>query len=117
MIIITQGVYIKKDNINAMSKKTDIYKIGECLGLDKKDINKVLSAKHKGSDSPCVDTYKAGTKYGTVSPKECYKAGTRYGTVSPKEMYKAGTRYGTVSPKELYKAGTRYGTISPYDLI
>ena len=95
----------------------NIYQIAKNLGLDKKDVDKVLSSKNANSDSPCVDTYKAGTKYGTVSPKECYKAGTRYGTVSPKEMYKAGTRYGTVSPKELYKAGTRYGTISPYDLI
>lgn len=30
-------------------------------------------------------------------------------------LYKAGTYYGTVSPKEIYKAGTIYGSISIYD--
>ena len=60
-----------------MKRKNKIYELGKTLGLDKKDIDNVLSPK---------EIYKAGTIYGTVSPKEIYKAGTIYGTVSPKDL-------------------------------
>jgi hypothetical protein len=35
------------------------------------------------------------------------------------DIYKAGTKYGTISPCEvnIYKAGTHYGTISPNDIL
>jgi len=104
-----------------MKEKDNIYKLGKILGLDKKDIDNVLSAKLRisteGINTPAVDVYKAGTRYGTLSSKELYKAGSRYGTLSPKELYKAGTHYGAVSPRELYKDGTYYGTISPKDFL
>ena len=82
-------------------KSDKLYKMGKSLGLSKKDINQVISASSSNSDSPSANMYKAGNKYGTVSPQEIYKAGTEYGTISPKELYKAGTRYGTISPYDL----------------
>ena len=95
----------------------EIYKIAKNLGLDKKDVDKVLSASNASgmSNNAAVDVYKAGTRYGTVSSADLYKAGTEYGTVSPKDVYKAVTYYGTVSARDLYKAGTYYGTISIND--
>ena len=78
-----------------------IYEVGKSLGLEKKDIDKVTSIKVEKSNILHADIYKAGTKYGTVSPQSLYKAGTDYGTISPKELYKGGTRYGTISPKDL----------------
>jgi len=84
--------------------KNDIYKVGKSLGLNKKDIDNILSASPKQTgdkaDAPAVDLYKSGGKYGTVSPQDIYKSGTDYGTVSPKEIYKSGTYYGTISPKD-----------------
>ena len=104
-----------------MTEKNKIYKLGKTLGLDKKDIDNVLSAKTKNTyettNTPAADMYKAGTRYGTTSRQEIYKAGTDYATISHKELYKAGNLYGTLSPKELYKAGNFYGTISPNDLL
>jgi len=87
-----------------MNEKNKIYELGKTLGLDKKDIDKVLSAKPKTTETvktPAVDMYKAGTKYGTISHLDLYKGGILYGTISPKELYKAGTRYGTISPNDL----------------
>ena len=81
--------------------KSDIYEIGKNLGLGKKDIDKVVSVKEANSENPSVETYKAGSKYGTSSPKQLYKSGSWYGTYSPKELYKAGTEYGTISPKDI----------------
>jgi len=82
--------------------KNSIYKSAKDLGLDKKDVDIVLSSsRNSNCNSAGVDLYKAGTDYGTVSPKELYKAGTEYGTVSPKEIYKADTKYGTISPEDL----------------
>jgi hypothetical protein len=87
-----------------MKKKDNIYELGKTLGLDKKDIDKVLSAKLRisteGINTPAVDVYKAGTRYGILSSKELYKAGTHYGIVSSREFYKNGTYYGTVSPRD-----------------
>jgi len=84
--------------------KSSIYKITKSLGLEKSDVDKVMSnsardnnAKHVAAS---VDLYKAGTEYGTVSPKDVYKAGTYYGTVSSRDLYKAGTYYGTISVKD-----------------
>lgn len=74
--------------------RTQIYAIARNLGLTKKDVNGILS------DSSSTSLYKAGTYYGTVSPKEVYKAGTYYGTVSSTDVYKAGTYYGTISPRD-----------------
>jgi len=79
----------------------EIISIAKDLGLEKKDINSILSVKESNSEKTSVDTYKAGSKYGTVNPKEIYKAGTKYGTVAPKEIYKAGNLYGTISPEDL----------------
>ena len=83
-----------------MSKK--IYAIAKGLGLEKKDVDGVLSGatSSKTSDNVSADVYKAGTEYGTVSAKDVYKAGTYYGTVSSKDLYKAGTYYGTISIKD-----------------
>jgi len=87
--------------------KEDIYKLGEELGLNRDEIEEIISRP--------TELYKAGTRYGTVSSAEIYKAGTEYGTVSSKDVYKAGTFYGTVSSNDVYKAGTYYGTISIKD--
>ena len=51
-----------------------IYKLGEKLGLNSKDINTVLE-KRTASDKPVslslrVDSYPKGTHYGTVSIKD-----------------------------------------------
>jgi len=113
---ITKDIYNWIVTYKVRCIKMDIYKIGKNLGLNREDIDNVVASREKSSESPCADTYKAGTDYATVSPKEIYKAGTSYGTVSPKELYKAGTSYATISPKDLYKAGTSYATISPKDL-
>lgn len=83
--------------------KANIYKIAKNLGLDRKDIDGIMSNSVSTTNRPASvsdNTYKAGTEYGTVSPKEIYKAGTWYGTVSVKDVYKAGTLYGTVSIKD-----------------
>jgi hypothetical protein len=98
-------------------KRNNIYNIVAGLGLSKKDVDDVLSsqAKNKTVSADSPDLYKAGTDYGTVSPKDVYKAGTRYGTVNSKDIYKAGTIYGTVASKDIYKAGTIYGTVSIKD--
>jgi hypothetical protein len=78
-----------------------IYKIGRTLGLNKKDINSVLSSKSASAGYSTKEIYKSGTIYGTVNSKEIYKSGTIYGTVTPKEVYKSGNHYGTISPKDL----------------
>jgi len=75
----------------------NIYKICNDLGLDHKDIDKILSTKNDKATEYSVGVYKAGSKYGTTCPKELYKSGSWYGTVGPTEIYKAGTRYGTIS--------------------
>jgi len=85
--------------------KSDVYKIGKTLGLNKKDIDNVLSAKQTQTGDtagiPSSDLYKSGSDYGTVSPKEIYKGGNYYGTISPKELYKSGSRYGTIGSVDL----------------
>jgi len=116
---VTKDIYIVLKYTKYMKKKDNIYNIGKNLGLEKTDIDNVLSAKSRTTEianTPAVDVYKAGTRYGTLSSKELYKAGTRYGVASQQDIYKDGTYYGVISHKELYKAGTRYGTISPKDL-
>ena len=72
--------------------KEDIYKLGEELGLNRDEIEEIISRP--------AELYKAGTRYGTVSSAEIYKAGTAYGTVSSNDVYKAGTYYGTVSIRD-----------------
>lgn len=78
-----------------------LYKIAKNLGLDKNDIDNILSANLKitvdSSNNSVADLYKAGTRYGTVSSVDLYKAGTKYGTISLKDVYKDGTYYGTIS--------------------
>jgi len=73
-----------------MTEKNKIYKLGKTLGLDKKDIDSVLSAKTKNTyattNTPAADMYKAGNLYGTLSSKELYKAGNLYGTLSPNDL-------------------------------
>ncbi len=67
-----------------MQTKKDIYEIGKALGLNKNDIDEVLSAsfQRNANADASADVYKAGTRYGTVSSADIYKAGTRYGTIS-----------------------------------
>jgi len=67
-----------------MKTKKDIYEIGKALGLDKHDVDNILSADSQTSTNAgaSADVYKAGTRYGTVSSADLYKAGTRYGTIS-----------------------------------
>ena len=68
--------------------KTDIYKLAKNLGLGKKDVDGILSRSVSNatkSATVSADVYKAGTDYGTVSPKDVYKAGTIYGTISIKD--------------------------------
>lgn len=72
--------------------KTKVYEIAKNLGLGKREVDSIVSRP--------TNVYKAGTYYGTVSPKDVYKAGTYYGTVSSRDLYKAGTYYGTVSIKD-----------------
>ena len=64
----------------------DIFSIAKELGLEKKDINSIMSIKESNSETTSVDTYKAGSKYGTVTPKEIYKAGNLYGVISPEDL-------------------------------
>jgi hypothetical protein len=97
--------------------KSSIYEIGKSLGLEKEEIDSMILSKNEQKYSKDVDLYKAGNKYGTISPQSLYKAGTDYGTISPIELYKGGTYYGTISPNQLYKSGTRYGTISPKEVM
>jgi hypothetical protein len=101
--------------------KSEIYKIGRSLGLDKKDIDKVLSSNSRQMGNTAgalvADVYKSGTDYGAVSPKDLYKSGDLYGTVAPKDLYKGGNMYGVVAPKDLYKGGNMYGTVAPEDLL
>ena len=58
-----------------MNKK--IYRNTRHLGLEKKEVDNILSKN---------GTYKAGTYYGTISVKDIYKAGTYYGTLSIKDL-------------------------------
>ena len=96
--------------------KNDIYITAKTLGLNKKEVDKIITSSNKQEKADCpVEIYKAGNKYGTVGSSDLYKAGTDYGTIGVSDIYKAGTAYGTVSPKEIYKAGTIYGTISCKD--
>jgi hypothetical protein len=66
----------------------EIYKVAKNLGLNKKDVDKVLSTNNASgtSNNAATDVYKAGTRYGTVSSADLYKAGTRYGTISIKDF-------------------------------
>ena len=67
--------------------KQDVYVAAKNLGLSKKEVNKIVSNHMTQKPNPgSVDLYKAGTDYGTVSPKEIYKAGTIYGTISTKDI-------------------------------
>jgi hypothetical protein len=82
--------------------KKEIYRIGGNLGLDKNDIDIILTTQHHISYiKPISNVYKSGTEYGTISPTEIYKGGTRYGTVSFNEIYKTGTLYGVISTSEV----------------
>jgi len=78
-----------------------IYQITKNLGLNKKEVDDILTGSDKTSRAnQSADIYKAGTKYGTVGSSDIYKAGTRYGTISPNDAYKAGTYYGSISIKD-----------------
>jgi len=55
--------------------KSEVYKIGKTLGLNKKDIDCLMSrdsSRHdsSGSSDLGVEIYKAGGKYGTISTYE-----------------------------------------------
>jgi len=85
-----------------MSSKNNIYKIAKNLGLNKKEMDDLISSKDTLKNSAeSVDLYKAGTKYGTIGFGDLYKDGTWYGTISPKDIYKAGTIYGSISIKDI----------------
>jgi len=70
--------------------KNEIYEIGKSLGLEKQDIDKILSIGSTDAsgmpNNAAVDVYKAGTRYGTVSSADLYKSGMLYGTVSIKDF-------------------------------
>ncbi len=86
------------------SIKSEIYQIGQNLGLTPKDIDYFINNDNN-------NTHK------TISSSDIYKSGTLYGTVSSSEVYKGGTWYGTVSPADVYKAGGMYASVSTRDFL
>ena len=70
--------------------KNEIYEIGKSLGLEKQDIDKILSTRSTDAsgmpNNAAVNVYKAGTRYGTVSSVDLYKAGAWYGSISIKDF-------------------------------
>lgn len=94
----------------------NLYYIGKSLGLEKKDIDNLITSKFNFSDE-IFSSCKTGDKYSDISLQDLYKGGTDYGTISPNELQKDKSYYNLLEQKNLYKAGSRYGTISLYDLI
>jgi len=65
----------------------NIYETTKNLGLNKKEVDNILKNSYKTSGSNrSSDIYKAGTRYGTISPKDAYKAGTYYGSISTRDF-------------------------------
>ena len=69
----------------------EIYENCEILGLSESMVDEIINSYQQGSNvdnNALGNIYKAGTKYGTISPCEVniYKAGTHYGTISPSDI-------------------------------